>query len=81
MESWLVMPKPIVSYGTRKALEVQLGEEAGREIVSVLQQLSDAVTALEKRKVDVTPVAPANSPIVPSFPPLYIGSHESSGAP
>jgi hypothetical protein len=52
------MPKPIITYGTRKALEVHLGESAARELVSVLQTLSDAVAALEKKKVDVTPVAP-----------------------
>jgi hypothetical protein len=62
------MPKPILSYATRKALEVQLGEDAGREIVAVLQQLSDAIAALEKRKVDVTPVAPAGAPITTALP-------------
>jgi hypothetical protein len=61
------MPKPVISYGARKALEVQLGEEAGREIVAVLQQLSDAVAALEKRKVDVTPVAPVDARTFPIF--------------
>jgi hypothetical protein len=62
------MPKPIISYGTRKALEVQLGEDAGREIVAILQHLTEAVAALEKKKVDVTPVAPADAPSVPTFP-------------
>jgi hypothetical protein len=52
------MPGPVISYGTRKALEVQLGEEAARELLSVMQKISDAVSALEKKKVDVTPVAP-----------------------
>jgi hypothetical protein len=65
-EVFPVMPRPIISYGTRKALEVQLGEDAGREIVAVLQQLTEAVAALEKRKVDVTQVVPAGSPLVPS---------------
>jgi hypothetical protein len=55
------MAKPVVSYGTRKALEVQLGEDAARELVATLQTLSDAVAALEKRKVNVTPVAPSSS--------------------
>jgi hypothetical protein len=52
------MPKPVISYGTRKALEVQLGDEAARELIGVLQKMSDAVASLEKRKVDITPVAP-----------------------
>jgi hypothetical protein len=61
------MPKPVISYGARKALEVQLGEDAGREIVAVLQQLSEAVAALEKKKVDVTPVAPGEACSFPLF--------------
>jgi hypothetical protein len=52
------MPKPVITYSTRKALEVHLGESAARELVSLLQTLADAVAALEKKKVDVTPVAP-----------------------
>jgi hypothetical protein len=52
------MPKPVITYSTRKALEVHLGESAARELVSVLQSLADAVAALEKKKVDVTPIAP-----------------------
>ncbi len=63
------MPKPVISYGARKALEVQLGEDAGREIIAVLQKLSDAVAALEKKKVDVTPIAPLGGLDVLSFTP------------
>ncbi len=63
------MPKPVISYGARKALEVQLGEEAGREIASLLQQLADAVAALEKKKVDVTPIAPLGGLDVLSYVP------------
>jgi hypothetical protein len=55
------MPRPIISYSTRKALEVQLGEDAAREVVTLLQKLADGVTMLEKKKVDVTPIAPAAS--------------------
>ena len=63
------MPKPIISYSTRKALEVHLGEEAGRELVSVLQKLAEGLAALEKKKVDVTPIAPANSADIVSATP------------
>ncbi|MBW3596302.1 MAG: hypothetical protein KY475_03395 [Planctomycetes bacterium] len=62
------MSRPVVTYATRKALEVQLGEDAGREIVAVLQRMADAVAALEKRKVEVTPVAPLGS--LDLMPPL-----------
>jgi hypothetical protein len=55
------MPRPLISFSTRKALEVHLGEEAGREVANVLQKMAEAVANLEKKKVDVTPIAPANS--------------------
>jgi hypothetical protein len=55
------MPRPLISYSTRKALEVHLGEEAGREVASVLQKMADALATLEKKKVDITPIAPLNS--------------------
>jgi hypothetical protein len=52
----------LISFSTRKALEVHLGEEAGREVANVLQKMAEAVASLEKKKVDVTPIVPANSP-------------------
>jgi hypothetical protein len=51
----------LISFSTRKALEVHLGEEAGREVANVLQKMAEAVASLEKKKVDVTPIAPLNS--------------------
>jgi hypothetical protein len=61
------MPRPIISFSTRKALEVHLGEEAGREVASILQRMADALAMLERKKVDVTPIAPLGSADVLEF--------------
>ena len=50
------MSQPALSFSTRKALCVQLGEDAGKEIADLLQRLVDDVEGLERTKVDVTPV-------------------------
>ena len=50
-----------LSNNSRKALCVQVGESAGSEIANLLQVLSERVAQLERSKVNVTPVAPANS--------------------
>lgn len=50
-----------LSNSSRKALCVQVGESAGSEIANLLQLLSEKVAQLERSKVSVTPVAPANS--------------------
>lgn len=54
------MPRPLITFGTRKALEVHLGEEAGREVAAVLQRMAEALATLERRKVDVTPIVSGN---------------------
>jgi hypothetical protein len=50
-----------LSSTSRKALCVQVGETAGSEIANLLQVLSERVDQLERSKVSVTHVAPANS--------------------
>jgi hypothetical protein len=47
-----------LSYNTRKALSVQLGEAASNEIVSLLQKLTTQIEELKRNKVSVTPVIP-----------------------
>ncbi len=59
------MPGPALSFNTRKALSVQLGDGAGQEIANLLQKLAARVEELERTKVSVTPVAPENSRIIP----------------
>ena len=50
-----------LSQTSRKALCVQVGENAGSEIASLLQMLLEKVDQLERTKVSVTPIAPSNS--------------------
>ena len=47
-----------LSYNTRKALSVQIGEEAGREIAELLAELGRRLEAVERTKVNVTAIAP-----------------------
>jgi hypothetical protein len=50
-----------LSQTSRKALCVQVGENAGAEIATLLQMLAEKVDQLERTKVSVTPIAPATS--------------------
>lgn len=52
------MAKQELSFGSRKALSVHLGESAGSELGDLVQQLLDRVEKLERTKVDVTPIVP-----------------------
>lgn len=52
------MAKQELSFGSRKALSVHLGESAGSELGELIQQLLDRVNHLERTKVDVTPIVP-----------------------
>jgi hypothetical protein len=55
---------PALSFNTRKALSVQLGDTAGQEISNLLQKLAARVEELERSKVSVTPVAPESSRVI-----------------
>jgi hypothetical protein len=50
-----------LSQASRKALCVQVGENAGSEIAALLQMLAEKVDQLERTKVNVTPIVPSNS--------------------
>lgn len=47
-----------LSYSTRKALAVQVGEEAATEIANLIQQMAAQIEELKRTKVNVTPVVP-----------------------
>ena len=53
-----MMAKQELSFGSRKALSVHLGEAAGSELGELIQQLLDRIDELERTKVDVTPIVP-----------------------
>lgn len=47
-----------LSYNARKALSVQVGEEAGTEIANLIQRMAAQIEELKRSKVNVTPVVP-----------------------
>ncbi|MEC8558165.1 MAG: hypothetical protein VXZ82_24420 [Planctomycetota bacterium] len=47
-----------LSYNARKALSVQVGEEAGTEIANLIQRMAAQIEQLKRSKVNVTPVVP-----------------------
>jgi hypothetical protein len=48
----------VLSFNTRKALCVQLGESAGRELADLLVRLANRLDSVERGKVDVISIAP-----------------------
>lgn len=55
------MTTPQLSFATRKALCVHLGESAGNEVANLLQHLARRIDELERNKVDVTPIMQPNA--------------------
>lgn len=47
-----------LSYNTRKALAVHLGEPAAAEIANLIQRMAAQIDELKRSKVNVTPVVP-----------------------
>ncbi len=47
-----------LSYNARKALSVQIGEEAGAEIANLIQRMASQIEELKRSKVNVTQVVP-----------------------
>lgn len=48
-----------LSSTSRKALTVQLGEAAGREVAELIHRLAERIERLERSKVDIMPVVPS----------------------
>jgi len=56
-----------LTYSARKALTVHLGESAGNEIASLLQNMAAQIEELKRSKVSVTQVIPNTSKIDPTI--------------
>ncbi len=56
---------PAISTGQRirKALCVQVGEDAGNELVDLIDTLINRIEELERGKVDVMQIVPTGKPI------------------
>jgi len=57
-----------LSFNSRKALSVHVGETAATEIVDFLEQLAERVEQLERNKVDITQIVPAKPARKKSLP-------------
>lgn len=47
-----------LSYNTRKALMIQVGESAGTEIANLISQMAAEIEELRRTKVNVTKIVP-----------------------
>ncbi len=55
------MKTPGLSYNSRKALIVNIGETAGTEIAELMAQMAAEIEELRRTKVNVTRIVPSNS--------------------
>ena len=55
------MPQYGLTYNTRKTLAVQLGDAAGEEIADLIQRMAMRIEELERTKVNVTQIVPAEA--------------------
>ncbi len=60
-----------LSYNTRKALCVQMGEGPGNEVADLIQKMAQRIEALERNKVNVTRIIPTDiaAPTTPTAIP------------
>lgn len=56
-----------LSYNSRKALIVNIGENAGSEVADLLTQLMDEVEELRRTKVSITRIVPGQTESVREF--------------
>ncbi|QDT01921.1 hypothetical protein K227x_02900 [Rubripirellula lacrimiformis] len=50
-----------LSYNSRKALMVNLGDAAGGEVANLLSQMAAEIEELRRTKVNVTKIVPGNT--------------------
>jgi hypothetical protein len=52
-----------LTYNSRKALQVNLGEAAGTELANLITQMATEIEELRRSKVNVTNIVPGLSPL------------------
>ncbi|QEG38395.1 hypothetical protein [Roseimaritima ulvae] len=50
-----------LSYNSRKALTVHIGEQAGTEIANLIQRMATEIDELRRTKVSVTRIVPSQN--------------------
>ena len=56
-----------LSYNSRKALMVNIGEQAGTEIANLISQMASEIEELRRTKVSVTKIVPTTGDPNPHF--------------
>lgn len=56
-----------LSYNSRKALMVNIGENAGSEVADLLTQLMDEVEELRRTKVSITRIVPGQTETIREY--------------
>lgn len=51
-----------LTYSTRKALSVHIGEQAGTEIAELIQRMATEIEELRRTKVSITRIVPGGEP-------------------
>lgn len=51
-----------LSYNSRKALMVHIGESAGTEVANLINQMAAEIEELRRTKVNVTHIVPGGAP-------------------
>ncbi len=51
-----------LTYSTRKALSVHIGEQAGTEIAELIQRMASEIEELRRTKVSITRIVPGGEP-------------------
>lgn len=51
-----------LTYSTRKALAVHIGEQAGAEIADLIQRMATEIEELRRTKVSITRIVPGGEP-------------------
>ena len=56
-----------LTYNSRKALQVNIGEAAGTEIANLISQMAAEIEELRRTKVNVTNIVPGSPSIKPEM--------------
>lgn len=56
-----------LSYNARKALMINIGEQAGTELANLISEMAAEIEELRRTKVNVTKIVPNNQPSCDEF--------------
>lgn len=59
-----------LSFNSRKALQVNIGDSAGTEIANMIQRMAAQIEELQRNKVSVTRIVPHQEPLLAGEEPM-----------